>query len=635
MDTERTGQLLARITTVKIAVYGDFCLDAYWDMDPAGSELSAETGLKAEAVSGQVYSLGAASNVVANLAALQPAGLRVVGAIGNDVFGRELTRMLAEIGVDTAGLVIQDRDFETVVYGKRVLDGVEQPRIDFGMRNRRNAYTDRVLLEKIDCAMEWADALVLNQQTPGSISDPGFVERLNDIVAAHPGKPAVLDTRHYGDLFKGMSRKLNGTEAALLNGVEVAHGDSVGLDDLRGYAEALYKRDGRPAFVTRGSRGMLVAEEGETHLVPGIQLLKQRDTVGAGDTALSGIACCLAAGGTPLEAGEFANFAATVTVQKILQTGTASGPEILEVAADHDYEYEPELAEDPGRARMVEGTEIEICPQFESVTGGRIAHAVVDHDGTVSTLRQGWEDAMEPVMIRAILGDRYDTADEALHHRIRERVRRFIDKSTGIQTILQMEGLIDMVREFGIVPADRVLDKFGYKEIYNTALMKTVDVRVEKFQRGELGVDDYTIKGVVPFLQELRARGVTLYLASGTDREDVVSEAGVLGYADLFNGGIYGALGDISKYSKKIVIDRILTENNLQGKDLATFGDGPVEMRECRKRGGVSVGIATDEIRRCGLNLEKRERLIKAGAHLVVPDFSQPARLLAMLFPTA
>ncbi|NQT91147.1 MAG: carbohydrate kinase, partial [Lentisphaerae bacterium] len=596
------------------------------------SELSAETGLQAEAVSSQVYSLGAASNVVANLAALQPAGLRVVGAIGHDIFGRELTRMLEETGADTTGLVIQDGDFETVVYGKRVLDGVEQPRIDFGMRNRRNADTDRALLDGIESAMEWADALVLNQQTPGSIPDPGFIKNLNGIVAAHPETPVVLDTRHYGERFRGTSRKLNELEAAHLNGVEVALGDTVGLEDLRGHAEALYKRDGRPAFVTRGPRGMLVAGEEGIHVIPGIQLLKKRDTVGAGDTALSGIVCCLAAGGTPLEAGEFANFAATVTVQKILQTGTASGPEILEVAADHDYEYEPELAEDPGRARMVEGAEIEICPEFESVRGGKIAHAVVDHDGTVSTLRQGWEDAMEPVMIRAILGAQHDTADEALCNKIRERVRGFIDKSTGIQTILQMEGLIDMVREFEIVPGEQILDKFGYKEIYNTALMKTVDVRVEKFQRGELGVDDYTIRGSVLFFQELRARSVTLYLASGTDREDVVSEAGVLGYAELFNGGIYGAVGDVSKYSKKLVIDRILTENNLRGKDLVTFGDGPVEMRECRKRGGVSVGIATDEVRRFGWNPEKRERLIKAGAHLLVPDFSQPQRLLGLLF---
>ena len=65
---------------------------------------------------------------------------------------------------------------------------------------------------------------------------------------------------------------------------------------------------------------------------------------------------------------------------------------------------------------------------------------------------------------------------------------------------------------------------------------------------------------------------------------------------------------------------------------MVTFGDGPVEMRECRKRDGISIGIASDEIRRHSLNLEKRVRLIKAGAHIVVPDFSQLPQLLDLLF---
>ncbi len=81
-----------------------------------------------------------------------------------------------------------------------------------------------------------------------------------------------------------------------------------------------------------------------------------------------------------------------------------------------------------------------------------------------------------------------------------------------------------------------------------------------------------------------------------------------------------------------MVIDRIMTENHLSGPELAVVGDGPVEMRECRKRGGIAVGIASDEVRRHGLNLEKRTRLIKAGAQVVVPDFSQWHDLLDLLF---
>ena len=68
--------------------------------------------------------------------------------------------------------------------------------------------------------------------------------------------------------------------------------------------------------------------------------------MGAGDTTLSGLALGLAAGYSGGEAAEFANFAAAVTVQKLFQTGTASGGEVLEIGRDADYIYQPELAEE-------------------------------------------------------------------------------------------------------------------------------------------------------------------------------------------------------------------------------------------------------------------------------------------------
>ena len=60
--------------------------------------------------------------------------------------------------------------------------------------------------------------------------------------------------------------------------------------------------------------------------------------------------------------------------------------------------------------------------------------------------------------------------------------------------------------------------------------------------------------------------------------------------------------------------------------------DGPVEIKECRKCDGIAVGVASDEIRRYGLHNEKRSRLIKAGANIIVPDFSEFKELLKFLF---
>ena len=96
--------------------------------------------------------------------------------------------------------------------------------------------------------------------------------------------------------------------------------------------------------------------------------------------------------------------------------------------------------------------------------------------------------------------------------------------------------------------------------------------------------------------------------------------------------GIYGAVGDLSKYSEKMMIENIIKSNGLKGHELIVFGDGPVEIRECQKHDGIAIGVASDEIRRYGLNREKRDRLIKTGANILIPDFSQYKKLFKILF---
>ena len=105
-----------------------------------------------------------------------------------------------------------------------------------------------------------------------------------------------------------------------------------------------------------------------------------------------------------------------------------------------------------------------------------------------------------------------------------------------------------------------------------------------------------------------------------------------MGYADLFDGGIFGSENDIKKYSKKIIINRIIHDNNLRGKELVVFGDGPVEIREGISVNGIAVGVASDESRGYGLNMEKRSRLIRSGAQIIIPDFSESAKLIDLLF---
>ncbi|MBC8346573.1 MAG: HAD family hydrolase [Candidatus Marinimicrobia bacterium] len=622
--------ILDKIQNVKIAVYGDLCLDAYWILDPKGSEVSLETGKQAQAVRDQNYHLGGGANVIANLAALQPAEIKAIGSIGNDIFGQEIVRQFKNLNVNTDGIVLLDAPFQTVTFAKRYKGQDEESRIDFGFLNELTEAASNEMIASIESALQSCDALIMNQQVPGSLDSSSFLQKLNLLLQKYPDKTVLIDSRDYSDKLENTILKTNAVEAACLNGVDASPTDIFPEEDVIEFATALFSKNKRPVFVSRGEYGLICVDGNGAQSIPGIHIVEQTDPVGAGDTMISALACCLAAGISPEEASHFANLASVVTVKKRFQTGTASGDEIKALADDASFVFHPELADSIEAAAFIPNSSIEVCTK--EIPSGTISHAVFDHDGTISILREGWESVMEPVMMNAILGNKINSLDSKFIEDTRQRVLDFIDKTTGIQTILQMEGLVNMVQEYGLVPEDQILDKFGYKEIYNDALLKMVNDRVESLKNGKSSVNDYTVNGAVDFLHKLSSKGITLYLASGTDQDDVIAEAKLLGYADLFIGGIFGSVGDVSKYSKKKCIREIMEKNNLHGHELVVFGDGPVEIKESRRVDGIAVGIASDEITGEGLNPEKRTRLIRAGAHYICPDFSEIDKLIESLF---
>jgi len=134
--------------------------------------------------------------------------------------------------------------------------------------------------------------------------------------------------------------------------------------------------------------------------------------------------------------------------------------------------------------------------------------------------------------------------------------------------------------------------------------------------------------------EELHHKARIKSAQTGRPIADVVREAEILGYAKYFERRIYGWAGQGTGSAKKMVIEQILRENKLAGSEFACLGDGPVELRLAKKAGGLAVGVPSDEVRRYGLSLVKRSRLIKAGADLLVPDYSQPAVLLKLLLGT-
>jgi rfaE bifunctional protein kinase chain/domain len=621
------SDVVQHVAKGKVTVCGDFCLDAYWFIDKEAKELSLETGLPIHKVRRVGYSPGGAGNVAMNLRSLGVAEVRAVGVLGRDMFGDELLRSLSAAGVDTSGF-LRAEQWQTLVYAKPYLDGGELNRLDFGAFNAFPEELETALLAKLETAAQVSDMVVINQQIAGLMVTERLIVKINALAAKLPRVLFIADSRDYAQHFAGVMLKINTREAARVLGSPTHPGAVVSLDEAYGYATALSKRIGRPVVLTRGEHGLVTADGDQVFAVPGIQVLGKTDPVGAGDTVVAAIAAALA-GGCPLtEAAGFANLAASVTVRKVQSTGTVSAAELLAAGAP-DYIYEPELADSPRAARYLPDTEIEVVR--EKSRQGAVKYAIFDHDGTISTLRQGWEKIMEPMMLEAILGDQAASVPDHVYKKVVTEVKTFIDKTTGIQTLAQMKGLVGLVREHGFVSADKILDEHGYKAIYNEALLEMVRARVRKIERGELGPNDFEIKGARQFLTALHQAGVKLFLASGTDEADVQAEARVMGYADLFTGGIRGAVGDLKVEAKRMVLERIINSGGITGDDLVVVGDGPVELREGSKRGAFCLGIASNELCRYGLDLTKRARLIRAGADIVVPDFSQYKRILPLL----
>jgi rfaE bifunctional protein kinase chain/domain len=630
MKKEKLQKILDEISLVRIVVIGDFCLDAYWFIDEAMSEISIETNVATRPVAVQRYSLGGAGNVTNNLAALGIKDIRAFGVIGTDPFGAEMVRIMKETGIKTDNLIIQNDSWSTHTYAKPYIDDRELNRVDFGNYNVLSEVSAHKLIDNLRHDISEVDIVIINQQVPSGIHTDYFRPKLAELILQFPQKTFIVDSRSYNDYYNGAIRKMNDTEAMRLCGIIKKSDEVVPHSEILSAAGKLFDRYNKPLFITRGSRGSMTIDEKGISEIPGMMILSRVDTVGAGDSYLAGAASALAAGFSMNDAATLGTYVAGVTVQKLFQTGTATPEEILGIGGDPDFIFSSELAEDIRHAVYLENSGIEIIHSWNEKPV--IEYAIFDHDGTISTLREGWELIMAPVMIKAILGNKFYDADESLFQKVKSRVAEFIDKTTGIQTLVQMKGLIGLIKEFGCVPDTEMLDEFGYKKIYNDELLKMVKERENKFAKGELSLNDFTLKNAIPFLQKLHDSGIKLYLASGTDVEDVANEARILGYDKLFEGRIYGAVGDINKEAKKIVLDRILDNigSRTSGK-VVTFGDGPVEIRETNKRGGITVGVASNELRRYGLNESKRTRLIKAGADVIIPDFSQISQLLDLL----
>lgn len=252
----------------------------------------------------------------------------------------------------------------------------------------------------------------------------------------------------------------------------------------------------------------------------------------------------------------------------------------------------------------------------------RFTAALFDWDGTVSCIRSGWQKIMIPYFIEVLEA----TPDAEDSKEIAKVVTDFVDLLTGKQTIFQCIRLDEEVQKRG----GEKREPHEYKREYLRRLEEYIKDRKTALINGD-DPAEYRIPGSLEFILGLQQNGIKCYLASGTDEEDVLYEAKLLGLDTVFEGGIHGAKDYMLDCSKELVIKDMIEKEGIKPEELISFGDGYVEIELVDKIGGYAVGAATDEFKRSGIDEWKRNRLLSAGASMIIPDFADYENLLEMI----
>lgn len=259
---------------------------------------------------------------------------------------------------------------------------------------------------------------------------------------------------------------------------------------------------------------------------------------------------------------------------------------------------------------------------------GCFRFALFDFDGTLSLIREGWQKIMKTYFYEELI--KAPGAKSECEQSLRSCIDEFVDINTGKQTIYQCIDLVDEIQKRGGNP----LDAQDYKDEYQRRLLEEIRDRIDGLENGSIQPVEYLVPGGETILKALWERGLNIFIASGTDEVFAEHEAALLQVTKYLAAKVYGAQRDYKTFSKKMIVQRILTENRLSGCELVGFGDGFVEIENVKESGGFAVGVATDEKHHDGrIDKWKRDRLIRAGADIIIPDFSDVPALMTYLFP--
>lgn len=295
-------ELVSRFAGLRVTVVGDLMLDRY--LAGRVRRISPEAPVPVVEVERVFERPGGAGNVATNTQRLG-APTKIIGVIGTDSDGQRLKEVLAsgELSVDS---LVEADDHPTTVKTRVVAHGQQIVRVD---REATKVIEDQLagrLLSVLDVAS--SDVVILSDYAKGVLT-PNICAEIIQRARAR-GIPVVVDPkgRDYRRYQGATAVTPNQAEAALAVGSD---GD-LNLMRLREFFLGDLRLDA--ALITQSERGM-------TLLLPAVAPMsfpatahEVADVTGAGDTAVSVFALCLASGADFRDATFVANVAAGLAV---------------------------------------------------------------------------------------------------------------------------------------------------------------------------------------------------------------------------------------------------------------------------------------------------------------------------------
>ncbi|MDK2952144.1 MAG: hypothetical protein PWQ77_1809 [Kosmotogales bacterium] len=589
----------------KVIVIGDLFLDHYIYYSDKNSLPSLETGIFPLISENEIYSPGAAGNIARNMSLLKNE-VFLLSIIGNDGNGFELLEALKKINVNTSFLVNSEVR-STPVYTKFINNSTKKedlPRYDRLPRETISEEDEKKLLENLRKLIEEIDFIIVEDQYEyenGGVITRGVKEFIDEL--EKKDKKIFIDSRKNISGYNYGVKKPNIIEySEKFSDEEKGEFPSEILVQKHLVYEN-HKEYDRTIVTANADGCYFVNHELKRYFYENEEVV---DVCGAGDVFIS-VYCSDKMNGFDDEKAVIDAMKGASLCIKQLGTGVVTKEMVGK--------------KEKPRIQLIENKNIFIKNPNNP---RKLSLIIFDFDGTISLLREGWQPIMSKLMFEKITGEK--NISHKLSGKIKNEIKEFISETTGIQTILQMEGLIDLIKRYGFVKTENIKSVQEYKNEYTEILKTNVDKRKKENYR------KYLVSGITEFISVLHEKNITLYMASGTDKKDVIDEAEFLNVKKYFGGNIFGALESYGDFSKKKLVKRLTEENINKFKNMIIIGDGPVEIKVGREYGIYTIGVASNEIKGEGWNVDKYYKLKESGADMLISDFSNYKYLLKKLF---